>query len=239
MSSFENTTTDIDATDETMYDDTIAECGDENMDDENVVEEFMNNSEMIDEISFIVNMFKDKTIDLQDSAIVNKFNEKIAEYKKWDHDIFKDIWKFIDLPINERFDQNSSSNLDYSSLFQNSTNGIYDFIVSGVSFGSIQHIVESYDSFDVCYDSYINDNNEHGIILLKIYEELYYAYFKFEGDSCPTCGHGFDSNYTKFLCISKSLYNVIFYGMNQIDRSEMSDCLECIKYINTTDNNET
>lgn len=89
-------------------------------------------------------------------------------------------------------------------------NGIYDFIVSGISFNKLN---------DTNYMDLAE--SEHGILLFDIKQEIIYGYYKINMGGCPTCGlnmvYGYP--YEVSLYISQDIEGIIKYCMTDAERT--------------------
>ena len=96
-------------------------------------------------------------------------------------------------------------------LFKLSNNGIYDFIVSGVSFDGLPY------SEDI---SYLIRESQHGIIILKIANEIIFCYYKINMGGCGSCGLGM--KYGKpnevSLYMSEDIESIVKYCMSVVER---------------------
>ena len=63
--------------------------------------------------------------------------------------------------------------LKLGKLFSESPNSIYDFITSGLDFGKLHN--RTYTA-------------RHGLLQLKVNEEVIYCYYQYDLEGCPSCG---------------------------------------------------
>lgn len=133
-----------------------------------------------------------------------RFEEGTIDSWKTDEQFHKDIvWKDV---IKYSFHDNITKNLKLGNKIKNSPNVIYDFIISGYSFG------EYID--DIGSEWY---NSDHGIMILKVDGFDVYCYYKTTPGGCPSCGLKFDENdkgYTE-LYMTYDIDNIVLGCMNE------------------------
>ena len=134
-----------------------------------------------------------KSIDFTSEFIKKEFEITINDWKSYN--LFKNtFWRSI---LSYSFHDNFVKYLKLGKTFKNSENGIYDFIISGYSFGN-------YDDDGLSFDP------EHGIMYLNINKHEIFCYYKTSKGGCPTCGFISDSD-------DDNINDTILYMSNNIE----------------------
>lgn len=123
---------------------------------------------------------KIKEIEFND--FVKSFEDRVIYFWKADKQFHANtVWTHI---IKYSFHDNITRTLKLGKKFKNSQNGLYDFIVSGYSFGD-------YKCEDgECYGY----RSLHGIMTLKVDDFDLYCYYKSSPGGCPSCGMKMDDD---------------------------------------------
>jgi hypothetical protein len=118
------------------------------------------------------------------------------------------IWKDI---IKYSIHSTSLQDLKLEKLFNESTNGMYDYIISGQTYGELD------DGY------YSKTESECGIMLLSVNELRIYCYYKIDMGGCPTCGFGMEEgNPTDIsLYMAETIEDLITYCMSEYDRERI------------------
>ena len=150
-----------------------------------------------------------KKINFDSQSIKTYFLEHSVKKFKEDWSVFKNvIWKDI---IKYSIHSNSLQSLKLGKLFKESTNGIYDYIISGQNYGEL---VDGH---------YSKAESECGIMLLIVNELRIYCYYKIDMGGCPTCGFGMEEgNPTDItLYMAETIEDLITYCMSDYDRERI------------------
>ena len=159
-------------------------------------------------VDFLINTIKQ--IDFNDVKIKTDFFEKHIEYyfkERWG--VFDNVcWKDI---IKYSLGSEYYNSYQLGKLFKSSRNSIYNFIVSGVSFYGLPYGKNIY---------YVTQESEHGIMILKIENEIVFCYYKINMGGCDTCGLGME--YGKpievSLYMSEDIESIVKYCMSEVER---------------------
>lgn len=158
-------------------------------------------------ITELVNKIENENF--EDKKIKDVFLKEIVETtfkKKWN--IFNNVyWRDI---LKYSLNSPSCKSLKLGQLFKNSPNGIYDFIVSGISFGGIPYNNSPY---------YGARNSQQGIMLLNVNNIRIYCYYKFNMGGCPTCGMDpYKEPVELYIYVAENIDGIVNYCMSEKDR---------------------
>ena len=173
-----------------------------------------NNLTMTESQKNLINslIYEIKNINFKTSEIKNNFIEDSVEYT------FKKFWGVFDKVSWKDIIKYSICSTDckyykLGKLFKQSPNGIYDFIVSGYSFGPINNSDNYYGS----------TGSEHGIMILNVHDIDIYCYYKIDMGGCPTCGYDIVYSEPEYveLYMSFTIDGLVEYCISEFHRNQI------------------
>lgn len=150
-----------------------------------------------------------KKIDFEEKPLKEHFFGQTIKWIFKELSIFENvIWKDI-----IKYSLNSElKDLKLGQTFKDSPNGMYDYIMSGYSFGQLNN------------GDYNVVNSDYGIMVLKIHDNNIYCYYKIDAGGCPTCGYYYDNEEPitdKSLYMSETIEDIVKYCMSDFERKNI------------------
>lgn len=146
-----------------------------------------------------------KQIYFNEKEIKREFCDVVLNtFKQWD--CFKNVqWKYV---LNYSIDGDYYKGYRLGKVFKNSPNGIFDYIFSGISFGELSYGMN---------DGYIQES-DHGIMVLKAFNECMYIYYEINMGGCPCCGMFMETGNPQSieLHVTGSIENIVKHCMNEL-----------------------